>query len=105
MSKAKTLAMATPLNQAETIRQLALNACLNSETVLETAHWHLIQLANLFDTIICIHGDKDSMLSKLAETGTYLATDWAGFIDCSQDELTNRIEAIKNVSQASKVQP
>lgn len=104
MSKTKTQAVATSLNQAETIRQMAVHACLNSENICETAHWYFMQLANLFASIRALNPDKDSNAAMLAELGEFFSNDGAGLIDCSRDEIKKRLESIKTVPQTSEVQ-
>ncbi len=105
MRKPKTQAMATPLDHAETIRQLALYACQDSSNSFDTVHWYFMQLANLFSAIKALDPDKYSNASMLAELGEHLSNDWAGFVDCSKGVLKTQVEDIKAVTLASEVQP
>lgn len=104
MRKSKTQAMATSMDQAETIRELAVIACTNGASYFDTVHWYFMQLANLFSAIKALDPDKYSNASMLAELGEHLSNDWAGFVECSRDELNRHAEEIKTVSLTCEVQ-
>ena len=72
-------------------------ACISAVDASELLYWYLVELSSLFESIKALDNNEFSTITRLAELGKYLCSDWANTADCAREDVAQHMDALNSM--------